>query len=81
MKNFSIRDLEQKIYTLRMKGYPDDRICIYLTKDTIKEIIDSRPFEADEIIDFTDENIRFANIPVKLNYENKVVGIAESYKL
>ena len=33
----TVKGLRQAIYTLRNKGYSDENICIYLTKETIIE--------------------------------------------
>ena len=83
MKNISMRELKQSIYMLKRKGYRDDKICIYLTKDTIKEIVDGLPRDPSIVyeLDFGYEDMRFENIPVKLHFENKVCGIAEEVKL
>ncbi|WP_405289445.1 hypothetical protein [Methanobrevibacter sp.] len=81
----TVKGLNQAIYTLRNKGYSNDNICIYLTKETIREYAKTMPINSSVIFNFTkifeNENIRYDGIPVKLHYENKVVGIAEEFKL
>lgn len=81
----TVKGLNQAIYTLRNKGYSNENICIYLTKETIIEYAKTMPKNPSVIFDFAktfeSENIRYDGIPVKIHYENKVVGIAEEFKL
>lgn len=81
----TVKGLNQAIYTLRNKGYSDENICIYLTKETIIEYAKTMLINSSVILDFAktfeSENIRYDGIPVKIHYENKVVGIAEEFKL
>ena len=81
----SIRALKQAIYTLRNKGYSDDKICIYLTRDTIIEFAKRYECSEGEVINweamFTRDVFCFEGILVKVHYENKVIGIMEEIKL
>lgn len=81
----TVKGLNQAIYILRNKGYSNENICIYLTKETIKEYTKTIPVNSSVIIDFNktfqSENLRYEGIPVKIHYENKIVGIAEEFKL